>query len=469
MRGRVLALVLGLLVVSSAIVFGATTFALRHYLLARLDQQVSAARMTYAQSLEHPDHDSDDVDGFDTEGQSPGTIGARVLANGVVSAGVVRGNARPVALSKTDATAVAQLRVSGSPQTVHLPGLGEYRVSVRHGDEGDRLVAGLPTKGVDDTVHDLAFIELVVFAAVLLATLLIGRRLVRVSLRPLSDLTHTAREVSDLPLDEGDVALHTRVPDPAPGTEIGEVAEAFNHMLDHVAGALNARHRSENQVRQFVADASHELRTPVSVIRSHAEYAQRETADLPDTAARAFDRIRAETARMGSLVDNLLLLARLDAGHPTTWTEVDLTLLVIDAVDGARVTASQHRWTLDLPEESIVVYGDADALHRAVANVISNAVRHTPAGTTIQVGMRSSADQTVEITVGDDGGGIPSDLLPRVFERFMRGDDARSREAGSTGLGLAIVQAIVTAHDGMVTVSSEPGHTEFVLRLPMTD
>ncbi len=468
LRGRVLALVLALLLVSSGVLFLATTFALRSFLVSRLDQQVAEARMTYAQSLEGQDQDADNVEAFVTEGQAPDTVGARVSNGQVVAGGLVRARAMWQPLAPADQAAIVALRPREAEQTVHLPGLGEYRVSVRASDDGDVLVAGLPLEGVDDTVRKLAFIELMVFAVVLALTGLIGGRLVRRSLRPLTDLTHTARTVSDMPLAEGDVALHARVPGPAPGTEMGEVADAFNHMLDHVAAALTARQRSEGQLRQFVADASHELRTPVSVIKGHAEYAQREQPDLPAETVGSLRRIDAEATRMSVLVDNLLLLARLDAGQPAAHDEVDLTLLVIDAVGDARVTDAEHSWDLDLPEDSVTVFGDAHGLHRAVANLLGNAVRHTPAGTTVSVSVAASGGQ-VRLDVCDDGPGIPPEVLPHVFERFVRGDGARTRAADSTGLGLAIVDAVVRAHGGTVSVTSEPGATDFTVLLPSAD
>ena len=465
LRDRVLALVLALLLVSGGILVAATTISLRHYLVTQLDQRVVEARDTYAQSLDDPDHDVDDVDGFDTQGQAPGTVGAHVDRYGRLTGGVVQGDGRLAALGPSDAAALAVLPLTPSPTTVELPVLGEYRLALRRDPDGDLLVAGLPTRSVDATVRDLALVEIAVVTAVLLATAVIGRRLVQVSLQPLQDLTRTATEVSDLPLDAGDVVLHSRVPDPAPGTEIGEVAEAFNHMLDHVSGAFAARHRSESQLRRFVADASHELRTPLAVIRSHAEHARRVGLDLPADTSRELDRIVAESTRMGALVDNLLLLARLDAGRASLVDEVDLTLLVIDVVDGARLTAPDHRWSLDLPEQSVLVRGEADELRRAVANVVGNAGRHTPAGTTVRVVVRRGGDD-VEILVEDDGPGIQPVLLSRVFDRFVRGDDARSRAAGSTGLGLAIAQAITHAHGGTISVRSVAGATAFVIRLP---
>jgi two-component system, OmpR family, sensor kinase len=273
--------------------------------------------------------------------------------------------------------------------------------------------------------------------------------------------------VSDLPLASGEVALSERVPNAGgPGTEVGQVAEAFNHMLEHVESALSERHASEDRLRHFVADASHELRTPVAVIGSHAEFALHTEPDLPAQVQPALRRISAESDRMGHLVEDLLLLARLDAGRPLARDDVDLTRLVVDAVSDARVTATDHRWQLDLPAEPVTLRGDQHALHQALSNLLANARTHTPAGSTVNVTVEPATDGIVTMRVCDDGPGIPPDVRPHVFERFVRADNARTHTSGNAGLGLSIVAAIVHAHAGHVAVTSEPGRTEFTLSLP---
>lgn len=234
-----------------------------------------------------------------------------------------------------------------------------------------------------------------------------------------------------------------------------------------VAREIAQRVRVEAQLRQFVADASHELRTPVAVIRGHAEFAMRDGEGGAETAVAAVRRIHAETLRMGTLVENLLLLSRMDVHQVTHQDEddADLSLAVLEAVDAARHVAPAHRWELDLPAEPVAVRGDEDALRRAVGNLISNAARHTPPGTLVGVALKETPE-AVQVVVSDDGPGIAPALLPHIFERFVRGDDARSRASGSTGLGLAIVHAIVHSHGGTVTVTSRPGRTVFTVRLP---
>ena len=310
-------------------------------------------------------------------------------------------------------------------------------------------------------------ITLVTLLGLVLAAFL-GLAVVRLTLRPLRRVTATARRVAELPLDRGEVALAVRVPaaDTDPRTEVGQVGAALNRMLDHVGAALTARQASEMRVRHFVADASHELRTPLAAIRGYAELTRPRRKDLPPDVTHALDRVESESVRMTGLVEDLLLLARLDSGRPLDRVPVDLTQVLVDAISDAHATAPDHHWSLDLPDDPVTVSGDAARLHQVVANLMANARTHTPPGTQVVVSLTTDARSAV-LTVADDGPGIPPDLLPDVFERFARGDGSRSRAAGSTGLGLAIVAAVVEAHGGSVDVSSVPGGTAFTVRLPV--
>ena len=314
---------------------------------------------------------------------------------------------------------------------------------------------------------------------------LIGAYTIRSNLRPLRRVAATASRVAELPLDRGEVALSVRVPDvdTDPRTEVGQVGAALNRMLGHVADALAARQASETRVRHFVADASHELRTPLAAIRGYAELTRRVSDAVPPDVAHAMRRVESETTRMTALVEDMLLLARLDSGRPLQAAPVDLSRLVIDAVSDAHVAAPDHHWRLDLPEESVTVTGDPARLHQVLANLLANARTHTPPGTTVTVSLVETVGAVslvetvgavslveagaVTLTVADDGPGIPANLLPEVFDRFARGDTSRSRAAGSTGLGLSIVAAVVEAHHGTAEVASRPGHTEFRVRLPV--
>ena len=280
----------------------------------------------------------------------------------------------------------------------------------------------------------------------------------------------TAGEVANLPLDRGEVMLPVRVPesDANPDTEVGRLGLAVNRMLDHVTAALSTRQASESRVRQFVADASHELRTPLAAIRGYTELAQRKRAQVPDDVAHAMSRVESEAVRMTNLVEDLLLLARLDSGRPLEREPVDLSRLCADVVSDAHAAGPEHRWKLDLPPDPLYVAGDDARLHQVVANLLANARMHTPPGTSVTLVARRRTRR------GGAAGArrrprYPAGLQSEVFERFARGDTSRSRKGGSTGLGLAIASAVVRAHGGSIGVQSVPGNTEFVVRLPCTN
>jgi two-component system, OmpR family, sensor kinase len=360
---------------------------------------------------------------------------------------------------------------------------------------GAVYITGLPLSTLHDTLRRVALAEAAVFAAVLLLAGAGGTLWVRFSLRPLRRVAATASQVAELPLDSDEVELPAGVPDTDPATETGQVGLAFNRMLGHVQTALRRRAASEARLRRFAADASHELRTPLSAIRGYAELALRHPGDSPEQVTHALGRVLSESTRMSVLVDELLLLARLDAGRPLASEPVDMTRLVIDATSDAQVARPGHRWVLELPDDPVLVTGDEHRLHQVLANILSNAGKHTPDGATVTVRVGdtlpdagplpgdtppgAAAGQTVRrgvlppaprlvVSVTDNGPGIPPDLLPDLFERFTRADTARSRtsSASSTGLGLAIVDAVVAAHGGAVLVTSRPGLTSFAIALP---
>jgi two-component system, OmpR family, sensor kinase len=365
---------------------------------------------------------------------------------------------------------------------------GMYLVtSIRDPDKDHSIhITALPMSSLHDTLRDVAIVEAIVFSAVLLAVGVLGTFFVRSSLRPLRRVAATASRVAELPLESGEVELPSGVPDNDPRTETGQVGLAFNRMLGHVATALRRREASEARLRRFAADASHELRTPLAAIRGYAELGLLHPGESPEAVTHALGRVLSESTRMSVLVDDLLLLARLDAGRPLSREPVDITRLAIDVTSDAQVARPGHRWILELPDDSVSVLGDEHRLHQVLANLLSNAARHTPDGTTVTVGvgerlprgepgtgeesvMRGTlpAQPWVVVTVTDDGPGIPSALLPDLFERFTRADTSRSHatNASSTGLGLAIVDAVVAAHHGAVLVTSRPGMTSFTLVL----
>jgi two-component system, OmpR family, sensor kinase len=350
--------------------------------------------------------------------------------------------------------------------TVELPGLGDYRVKYAGNDTSGYYVA-IPTAEVDNTIDTLILVEVSLTVAGLIAAGLAGTVMVGVATRPLRKVAATATRVSELPLHTGEVNLSERVPETEtdPHTEVGQVGAALNRMLNHVHGALHARQESEMRVRQFVADASHELRTPLASIRGYAELTRRGREEVGPDTRHALGRIESEAGRMTFLVEDLLLLARLDAGRPLQFEQTDLVPLVIDTVSDARAAGRDHVWRLELPDEPALVSADAARLQQVLVNLLANARTHTPPGTTVTARVQRRGPWLC-VDVQDNGEGIPADLLPHVFERFARGDSSRSRASGSTGLGLAIVQAVATAHGGAVTVDSGPGRTVFTVHLP---
>lgn len=382
----------------------------------------------------------------------PGTCVQLDPARLVAAAGLSSGDALP-----SDA----------GPVTVTIGGYGDYRVAAQQLPGGEVLVTGLSLGEVTATERRLTLIVVAVGAGAVLIGGLLVWWIVHRSLRPLDRVAATARRVSTLPLDRGEVELAVRVParDTNPRTEIGQVGSALNQMLGHVSGALTARHESESRVRQFVADASHELRTPLASIRGYAELAGRNPDDLP-AVRHALGRVRSESERMSSLVEDLLLLARLDSGRPLAAEPVDLTALAVDAVADARAAGPDHHWRLRLPAEPVLVTGDEHRLRQVLTNLLANARTHTAPGTEVNTTV-SSTPGWAALAVTDTGDGIDPHLRSEIFGRFVRGDSSRSRTAGSTGLGLSIVQAVVLAHHGSVTVDSEPGRTTFTVRLPV--
>jgi two-component system OmpR family sensor kinase len=371
-------------------------------------------------------------------------------------------------LTPTAQTQLEHIAEGGTAVTVNLDGLGRYRVvAAPSRSGGDVIVTGLSMSNVDATMFRMLVIFAVVTLIALVAATTAGIVIIRRALAPLRRVAQTASKVADLPLDRGEVELPVRVPesDANPYTEVGQLGSALNRMLDHIVAALSARQASETRVRQFVADASHELRTPLAAIRGYTELMQR-MGDDPDAVAHAMSRVASETERITRLVEDLLLLARLDSGRPLEREQVDLSRLAVDAVSDAHVAGRDHQWELDLPEEPVVVPGDAARLHQVVTNLLANARVHTSAGTVVTTRLSTEPTHSV-LQVIDNGPGIPNALQSEVFERFARGDTSRSRKGGSTGLGLAIASAVVKAHHGTIAVKSSPGHTEFTVRLPL--
>jgi two-component system OmpR family sensor kinase len=485
LRSRLIAGLLILLATACAAVGLVTYVVLHNSLLSQLDQQLATASMRYQFCVNHPPPGDGDQPGQSVtlnsaedcaQMQGSQTFSAQV-GNGVVTDPYIASTAdSQCRLSAGDRELLTSLPVGQGPYSSELSTLGDYRLLAVPGPGGVTYVTGMPLTQVNETMRQVLVVDALLFASVLLLTGVLGTGFVRLSLRPLRRVAATATRVTELPLASGEVTLPERVPDADPRTEVGQVGSAFNRMLGHVEAALARRAASESRLRRFAADASHELRTPLAAIRGYAELAGRHPGPIPPDIAHALSRVESESARMTVLVDELLLLAQLDAGRPLAKDPVDLTRLAIDATSDARAASGDHRWLLELPGEPVQVLGDEHRLHQVLANLMSNAAKHTPPGTTVTVAVapiENSGDAAtngnpgaVRLSVTDDGPGIPEDLQPALFERFVRGDSARSNGGASTGLGLAIVQAVTTAHDGSVSVASRPGQTSFVITLP---
>lgn len=344
-------------------------------------------------------------------------------------------------------------------------GLGRYRFLLGQ-RAGTTTIVGLPLASVEQTISSLGLTMALVAVAGCLGFGLIAAWYVRHQLRPLERVAGAAERGARAPLGHGTVQLQ-RAEEPGRNAagEITRLVWGFNSMVDQVTREFRARHESEEKVRRFVADASHELRTPLASIRGYSELTRRMGLDLPADAQYALGRIESESVRMTHLVEDLLLLARIDEGKEFSRQAVDLNQLIVDAVNDAAVAGPDHAWRFDPEPSPVIVTGDAARLQQVLVNLFANARIHTPSGTQVSVTL-SQEPTWVLICVSDNGPGIPEAQLPKLFERFARGDASRARTTGSTGLGLAIIDAIVGAHGGDLGVTSTPGNTTFTVRLP---
>ena len=482
---------LAALVLGGLLVFGAGTYlSLDHFLRGRLDQQLTTAAQSIAQS-QRPQGDGLHRDGGLPSGGSTSTTlpvepgGGGPTAPDNVDDNLIHNLVGPdlyVAVLDADGATVhtTPARTStgaGAPElspavrTGSLPATGAKvidtsaaqggsaeRVAVAALPDGGRVVVAGTLRPVTQTLHRLLLIEAAAGATVILVTLGLGVALARMATKPLEDIAEAADAIS-----AGDLDRRLTITDPR--TEAGRVGTAFNAMLSDIQQAFARRDATEGRLRRFVADASHELSTPLTSIRGYAELFHRGLADRPDDLATAMGRIEAESIRMSRLVDDLLLLAKLDSGRPIETQPVDLAAVVNDAAGDLRVVAPDWPVTVDVPD-TLLVLGDEDRLRQVVANLTSNAHRYTPPGTAITLRARADGDRGV-IEVADQGPGLDAEQAAKVFERFYRVDAARSRAAGGSGLGLAIVASLTESMGGEATVDTAPGRgTTFRISIP---
>jgi two-component system, OmpR family, sensor kinase len=469
-----------LVALAALLITTATALAAQQLLMSQLDRQLDEVTARLRDPAGAP------VSGLLRPGQPIGTLlvlydddGAPRTEGRLTEQGASgRGGAAVTDLPDATVEQLSDVPTDGTKSSISLSGLGHYRVVgyrvVVGGTDPATLVVGVPLHEVDETIAQLVGLAALFSLFAIAGTVFASRSLVVRSLRPLNRVAATAQQVSQLKLDRGEVALAVRVPpeDANPASEVGQVGQAINHMLNNVEEALAARQASETKVRQFVADASHELRNPLAAIRGYAELTRRDREQLPTEAAYAMSRVESEADRMSHLVEDMLLLARLDSGPDLDLQPCDLSEVVINAVSDARAAGPDHVWQLNLPQYPVIAYGDRHRLQQVMANLLANARTHTPPGTYVHTEVSVSGPDAV-VTVTDNGPGIPPEVSNRVFERFARGDESRRRTpgtdaGGSTGLGLAIVAAVVAAHHGNVAVSSQPGYTQFTVRLPLS-
>ena len=433
-----------------------------------------------------------------------GSLDLVVVGETVLNASLVDDEGVTYALSSEDiATLMNADATRQSPRNITVGDQGSFRImgqSESVGNTEGTVIVGQSLTEVKRTTRTLTLLFVLTGLVGVVVAAAVARLLVRVALSPVERLRATTSRITRTPLTSGAVSLPDRIPADSyrEGTEVGDLSESFNQMLDHVEEALVERERSEARLKRFAADASHELRTPLATVSGYAELAQRRNAEVPEDVARSLDRIRSESGRMATLVEDLLLLARLDSGDRVVASSVDIARVILDCVSDARVTGPDHLWSLEIEEDAatLAVKGNAGQLHQMMANLLANARLHTPPGTQVIVRLGKSGTTHVLIEVEDTGPGIPPELQQRLFDRFTRGDEARaplstshsetSSEGGaargtggaalttsprtmhrSTGLGLAITSALVEAHGGKITVTSSPGRTVFSLWLPL--
>jgi two-component system, OmpR family, sensor kinase len=444
LRARLVAGLLALTVVGLAASGGGIYKALPDYLRHRLDSQLEASLEPVLGELARGERFSRRL----PSGRSvipDGTFGELRRPNGAAVQYVESGLPRPdLPEPPVDDEKYSTV---GS-----VDGDVRWRVLAASGADGSVLFVAFPTTELDQTLRRLAGIELVAASAVLLFLALLSLAVVRIGLLPLERIAATAGDIAG-----GD--LTRRVEPAEPDTEIGRLGLALNAMLTQIETAFGERAASEDRLRRFVADASHELRTPLTTIRGYAELFRRGAAERPEDLARAMRRIEDEAARMGLLVEDLLLLARLDQGRPLERRPVDLVAVAGDALADLSAIAPGRPVTFDHPDR-LVITGDEARLRQVAGNLLANARIHTPEGTGVHVRVRGSDGQAI-LEVADEGPGLPAGEEGLVFERFYRADSARARTGpsaggGGTGLGLSIVAAIVAAHGGSVQAGAPP-------------
>ena len=462
LRARVMAAAAILVALTSLVTGLLGTALLRSYLYSRADAQLRVFAAVASRVLERS--------AAPVRPSGPQqALPAQFLVEVVSPTGQVQTAQTPLNDADAPRLSAAQLRDDGNPFTVSAAGTSahSWRVLVEPLSGGRHAIIAFSLDDLNNTVTRLEIADALAGAIAIAVLAGIGLPLVRASLAPLSRIEATAAAIAG-----GD--LSRRIDHPSRGTEVGRLAEALDTMLSRIEIAYLARAegearalRSEDRMRQFVADASHELRTPLTSVKGLAEFGlQQGNAASPDELLRLMTLIHHEACRMGLLVEDLLMLARLDTDRPLDRRHVDLASIAAQAVQAARIVHPGRPITL-LADDPVIVYVDTERLRQIIDNLIANATQHTPPRSPVTVSVTSTSG-TGEIIVADNGPGMTTEQAARVFERFYRTDDARTRARGGTGLGLSIAASLAAAHDGDITVDTQPGQgAAFHVRLPL--
>ena len=459
LRARLLLALAGLAVVGLLVADVATYTELRSFLVQRVDRTVTASSRVLGEQISHRGT-LDPTDVMSLAASTPGVYIGLIRPDGNVRWAQLHSPPGEQPPPAPQLPSDVRTSFDGSTMTVGAVTGGErFRTRLQPLPQGYTLVVAAPLRDVSDTLRRLVVIELLVSLGVVATIVGLGLWLVRVGLLPLRRIETTAGAIA-----AGD--LGRRIENANERTEVGRLGLALNAMLGQIEEAFRERTESEQRLRRFVGDASHELRTPLAAVQAYAELFERGARDRPDDLARAMTGIERETRRMGLLVDDLLLLARLDQGRPLERKPVDLAELAGDAVDAARALEPSRPIELETAPD-LTVTGDPERLRQVLDNLLGNVRAHTPASSRAVVRVARD-DGRATIEVADEGPRLQAEQAARVFERFYRADPSRTRAHGGSGLGLAIVAAIAEAHGGSASVRSEPGTgTSFRVQLPL--